>query len=194
MHDQLRKERKLLETVNLYAGELKISHEAWKEQLLQARPGGESSQIASEALELALNELEDRLPSASNLDEELRRFEYKVEAGAEFVLTRPIFDPANFERFLKRLEPARLPVVAGIFPFESVSNAELMANEVPGVRVPEALIERMRRADGLDREAAEGIAIAREIAAVLRSTVQGVQVSTSSGNIDAVLAVVDGLR
>ena len=133
-------------------------------------------------------------PAASNLDEELRRFEYKVEAGAEFVLTRPIFDPANFERFLKRLVPARLPVVAGILPFESVRNAEFMANEVPGVRVPVALIERMRRADALDRAAAEGVAIAREIAAVLRSAVQGVQVSTSSGNIDAVLAVVDGLR
>jgi methionine synthase I (cobalamin-dependent)/5,10-methylenetetrahydrofolate reductase len=133
-------------------------------------------------------------PAASNLDDELRRFEYKVEAGAEFVLTRPIFDPASFERFLKRLEPARLPVVAGIFPFESVRNAEFMANEVPGVRVPDALIERMRRADGLDAAAAEGIAIAREIATVLRSAVQGVQVSTSSGNIDAVLAVVDGLR
>jgi homocysteine S-methyltransferase len=133
-------------------------------------------------------------PAASNLDEELRRFEFKVEAGAEFVLTRPIFDPANFEHFLRRLEPARLPVVAGVFPFESVRNAEFMANEVPGVRVPETLIERMRRADGLDAAAAEGIAIAREIAAVLRSAVQGVQVSTSSGNIDAVLAVVDGLR
>jgi 5,10-methylenetetrahydrofolate reductase len=79
-------------------------------------------------------------------------------------------------------------------PFESVRNAEFMANEVPGVRVPEALIERMRRASALDRAAAEGVAIAREIAAVLRSAVQGVQVSTSSGNIDAVLAVVDGLR
>src|SRR6202158_2152749 len=89
-------------------------------------------------------------PAASNLDEELRRFEYKVEAGAEFVLTRPIFDPANFEHFLKRLEPARLPIVAGIFPFEIVRNAEFMANEVPGVRVPESLIERMRRADLLD--------------------------------------------
>ncbi len=96
-------------------------------------------------------------PAASNLDEELRRFEYKVEAGAEFVLTRPIFDPAVFERFLKRLEPARLPVVAGVFPFESVRNAEFMANEVPGVRVPETLIDRMRRADVLDGAAAEGV-------------------------------------
>jgi homocysteine S-methyltransferase len=133
-------------------------------------------------------------PGASNLDEELRRFEYKVEAGAEFVFTRPVFDPANFERFLKRIEGARLPVVAGIFPFDSVRNAEFMANEVPGARVPDALMERMRRADGHDAAAREGIAIAREIAAALRGAVQGVQVSTSSGNIDAALAVLDGLR
>jgi homocysteine S-methyltransferase len=133
-------------------------------------------------------------PAASNMDEELRRFEYKVEAGAEFVLTRPIFDLASFDRVLKRIEGAHLPVLAGIYPFESVRNAEFMANEVPGVRVPEALMERMRRADGLDAAAAEGIAIAREIASALRHRVQGVQVSTPSGNTDAVLAVVDGLR
>jgi homocysteine S-methyltransferase len=133
-------------------------------------------------------------PGASNLEEELRRFEYKVEAGAEFVLTRPVFDVRSFERFLKRIEPARLPVVAGVFPFESARNAEFMANEVPGVRVPEPIMDRMRRADGADAATAEGIAIAREIAASLKQLVQGVQVSTPSGNIDAALAVVDGLR
>ena len=133
-------------------------------------------------------------PAASNLDEELRRFNYKVEAGAEFVLTRPIFDLANFERFLKRIEHAHLPVIAGIFPFESVRNAEFVANEVPGVHVPEALMERMRRADGQSAAAAEGILIARDIAGGVRSAVQGVQVSTQSGNIDAALAVIDGLR
>src|SRR5262249_5425737 len=82
-------------------------------------------------------------PAASNLDEELRRFDYKVQAGAEFVLTRPIFDVDTFERFLKRIEHARLPVIAGVFPFESARNAEFMANEVPGIRVPDALMERM---------------------------------------------------
>jgi homocysteine S-methyltransferase len=133
-------------------------------------------------------------PAASNLDEELRRFEYKVEAGAEFVLTRPIFDLPNFERFLARIAGAKLPVVAGVFPFESLRNAEFMANEVPGVHVPDALMERMRRADGLDAAAAEGIAIAREIAGVLRQTVQGIQVSTASGSVESALAVVDGLR
>ncbi len=133
-------------------------------------------------------------PAASNMDEELRRFEYKVEAGAEFVVTRPVFDLAGFEKFLKRIEGAGLPVIAGVFPFDSARNAEFIANEVPGVRVPEALMERMRRADGQDAAAAEGIAIAREVAAGLRQAVQGIQVSTQTGNIDAALGVLDGLR
>ncbi len=133
-------------------------------------------------------------PAASNMDEELRRFEYKVEAGAEFVITRPVFDLAGFEPFLARIASAGLPVIAGIFPFESVRNAEFVANEVPGVRVPDALMERMRRADGQDAAVAEGIAIAREIALGLRHAVQGIQVSTQTGNIDVALGVLDGLR
>jgi homocysteine S-methyltransferase len=133
-------------------------------------------------------------PAAPNVDQELRRFEYKVEAGAEFVVTRPIFDVPAFESFLKRIDHARLPVIAGVLPFESARNAEFLANEVPGVRVPDALLERMRRADGPDTAAAEGIAIARGIAAELRSAVQGMQISTQSGDIDAALAVTDGLR
>jgi methionine synthase I (cobalamin-dependent)/5,10-methylenetetrahydrofolate reductase len=133
-------------------------------------------------------------PAAANHDQELRRFGYKVEAGAEFVVTRPVFDVGMFESFLKRIEYARLPVMAGVFPFESARNAEFMANEVPGVRVPEALIERMRAADGPDAARAEGVAIARDIARQLRGAVQGVQVSTQSGDIDAALEVIDGLR
>ncbi len=133
-------------------------------------------------------------PGASNADEEIRRFDYKVDAGAEFVVTRPVFDLAGFDRLLKRIGHARLPIVAGVLPFENVRNAEFMANEVPGVRVPEALMERMRRADGPAAATAEGISIAREIAAGLRSRVQGIQVSTGSGNVESALAVLDGLR
>ncbi len=133
-------------------------------------------------------------PGAPNLEEELRRFEYKVEAGAEFVVTRPVFDLGTFEPFLRRLETARLPIVAGVFPFDSARNAEFMANEVPGVRVPDDVLERMRSADGPEAAAAEGMAIARAIAHNLKGMVQGLQVSTPSGNIEAALAVVDGLR
>jgi homocysteine S-methyltransferase len=133
-------------------------------------------------------------PAAPNLDEELRRLQYKVEAGAEFVVTRPVFDVAAFEELVPRLEAVRLPIIAGVLPFESARNAEFVANEVPGVRVPEALLERMRQADGPGAAAAEGVAIAREIAGALRQSVQGLQISTSSGQIDAALAVLDGLR
>jgi homocysteine S-methyltransferase len=133
-------------------------------------------------------------PGAHNLEQELRRFQYKVEAGAEFVLTRPVFDVRAFEQVLTRIQDARLPVIAGVFPFESSRNAEFMANEVPGVRVPDALLERMRRADGSEAAAREGIAIAREIATELRTAVQGVQVSTQSGDVESALAVLDGLR
>jgi homocysteine S-methyltransferase len=133
-------------------------------------------------------------PSAANLDDELRRLDYKIEAGAEFIVTRPVFDVRSFHTFLKRIEGARLPVVAGLFPFDSLRNAEFMANEVPGVQVPAGVLDRMRRAEDLDRAAAEGVLIAREIAQELRSAVQGVQVSTASGDIASALGVVDGLR
>ena len=97
--------------------------------------------------------------------------------------------------FLKRIEPARLPIVAGVFPFESARNAEFMANEVPGrPRAGGAARADAARRRRTDAAAAEGIAIAREIAPALRGAVQGIQVSTPSGNIDAALAVLDGLR
>ena len=133
-------------------------------------------------------------PAATNLDQEFRRFDYKVEAGAEFVLTRPIFDMRAFEAVLPRLASAKLPIVAGIFPFESARNAEFLANEVPGVRVPEPLLARMRATATPDAAVAEGVAIAREIAGQLRGAVQGLQVSTQSGDIEAAVAVLDGLR
>jgi methionine synthase I (cobalamin-dependent)/5,10-methylenetetrahydrofolate reductase len=132
-------------------------------------------------------------PAAHNLDDELRRFHYKVEAGAEFVVTRPVFDVRAFEGLLRRIEDARLPVIAGVLPFESVRNAEFMANEVPGVHVPEPLLDQMRRSDGPQAAADEGIAIARRIVADLRRAVQGIQVSTPSGDIETACAVLDGL-
>jgi methionine synthase / methylenetetrahydrofolate reductase(NADPH) len=134
------------------------------------------------------------LNPGSNQDEELRRFEYKVEAGAEFIVTRPIFDLRSFEPFLKRIQSAGLPIIGGVMPFENVRHAEFMANEVPGIRVPDELLSRMRRADDPEHAARVGVAIAREIAAELHGSLQGLQVATASGDIDAALAVLDGLR
>jgi methionine synthase I (cobalamin-dependent)/5,10-methylenetetrahydrofolate reductase len=126
-----------------------------------------------------------------DLDQELRRLEFKVEAGAEFAVTRPVFDVAAFERFLKRVESLRLPIIVGIWPFESALNAEFMANEVPGVTVPETLVERMRRAATAEAAAAEGVTVAREIVSAVKGMAAGVQISTPSGRLDAALNVLD---
>ena len=83
-------------------------------------------------------------PGLPNMDEEIRRFEYKVEAGAEFAVTQPVFDVDLLENFLKRIEHCRIPVIAGIWPLTSVRNAEFMKNELR-VSVPDSIIERMAR-------------------------------------------------
>ena len=132
-------------------------------------------------------------PAALNLDEEVRRFEYKVEAGAEFAITQPVFDPEELVAFLRRIEHIRIPIVAGLMPLDSWRHAEYMANEVPGIRVPAAVLDRMRRADASGGAAAEGIAIAGEIAAAVRPIVQGIQISTSTGAIGSALSVIQGL-
>ncbi|MSO83293.1 MAG: bifunctional homocysteine S-methyltransferase/methylenetetrahydrofolate reductase [Acidobacteria bacterium] len=133
-------------------------------------------------------------PGAEDLDREIRRFAYKVEAGAEFAVTSPVFDLGTFERFFRRIESARLPIIIGLWPFESVLNAEFMANEVPGVRVPEAVLERMRRAGSPEAAVAEGVAIAREVGCALKGVVQGVHVAAPSGRIEPAVEVLAGFR
>jgi homocysteine S-methyltransferase len=131
-------------------------------------------------------------PCALDLDHEFRRFNYKVEAGAEFAITQPVFDVAPLAAFLKR-SGAGIPVLAAITPLESLRHTEFMANEVPGVCVPDAVVERMRRADAEGRAAAEGLAIASEIAAGVRPYVQGIQISTAAGAVDSALGVMKAL-
>ena len=134
-------------------------------------------------------------PAAVDAAHELRRFEFKVDAGAEFAITQPVFDAAQLERFLGTIGHARIPVVAGVWPLVSVRNAEFLANEVPGVTVPEATIARMRRANERSKEhaVAEGVAIARELLERVRGSVQGVQVSAPFGKVDLALQLFEGL-
>ena len=133
-------------------------------------------------------------PAAIDPAHEIRRFEWKVDAGAEFAITQPVFDPAQLERFLKQIEHVRIPVVAGIWPLVSVRNAEFLANEVPGVTVPDEIIARMRRANDKSKEhaVAEGIAIAREMFERVRPAVQGIQVSAPFGKVELALQVFEG--
>ena len=129
-------------------------------------------------------------PGAIDLQAELRRFEYKVKAGAEFAITQPVFDAPSFAEALRQAAAA-IPVIAGIMPLESLRHAEFMANEVPGVRVPDAIVERMRSADAAGRARSEGILIAREVVAEIRPLVQGLQISTAAGAEDAALQVME---
>jgi len=130
-------------------------------------------------------------PAPIDLEHELKRFAWKVEAGAEFAVTQPVFDPTQLENFLRRTEGQRPPIVAGIWPLVSVRNAEFLANEVPGVSVPDAVIERMRKASEKSKEhaVAEGITIAREMLDRVRGGVQGVQVSAPFGKVELALEV-----
>jgi methionine synthase / methylenetetrahydrofolate reductase(NADPH) len=119
---------------------------------------------------------------------ELERYAWKVEAGADFAVTQPVFDPGQLARFLERAK-SPVPVIAGIWPLTSLRNAEFLANEVPGVVVPPAIIERMRKAQEHGSAAArsEGVAIASEMVEAVKDLVQGVQVSAPSGRIGVAL-------
>jgi len=130
-------------------------------------------------------------PGAVELDRELSRFHWKVDAGAEFAVTQPVFDVGQLEGFLKRVEAYRIPIVAGIWPLISLRNAEFLANEVPGVVVPAEVLERMRRAQDKGKEAAlaEGVTIAREMFQQVKGSVQGVQVSAPFGRVEVALEV-----
>ncbi|HVF89727.1 MAG TPA: bifunctional homocysteine S-methyltransferase/methylenetetrahydrofolate reductase [Blastocatellia bacterium] len=128
-------------------------------------------------------------PCAVDLDYELRRFEWKVEAGAEYAITQPTFDVKQLRHFLKRIENYRIPVVAGIWPLVSYRNAEFLANEVPGVVVPETVLDRMHRITDKDAAREEGLAIARETLLEVLDVVQGVQVSAPFGRVQYALDV-----
>jgi homocysteine S-methyltransferase len=131
-------------------------------------------------------------PGIVNIDEEVRRFEYKVEAGADFAVTQPVFDVALLEQFLRRVDHHRIPVLAGIWPLTSVRNAEFMKNELR-VSVPDAILDRMARAPNAEAARAEGILIAREMLHKVRGLVQGAQVAAPLGRYSSAIDVLDGI-
>ena len=119
-------------------------------------------------------------PGVHDIDHEVRRFAYKVEAGAEFCITQPVSDLKLLEDFLRRIEGFRIPVIAGIWPLTSVRNAEFMKNDLR-VSMPDEILARMAAAPDKDAALAEGVAIAREMLENVRGAVQGVQVSAPFG-------------
>jgi homocysteine S-methyltransferase len=133
-------------------------------------------------------------PAAPDLGRELKRFAWKVEAGAEFAVTQPVFDLDQFDRFVASASTFGLPIIAGVWPLVSLRNAEFLANEVPGVTVPDAVLARMRRASetGKDAALAEGVTIAREMLVAIRQRVAGVQVSAPLGKVPVAVEVMAG--
>jgi len=131
-------------------------------------------------------------PGFHDMDEEIRRFEYKVQAGAEYAVTQPVFDLTLLEKFLRRIEPCRIPVIAGIWPLVSIRNAEFMKNELR-VSVPDPILERMTRAKNPEAAREEGVAIAREMLIAVRGMVQGAQVSAPLGRYASAVDVLEAL-
>ncbi len=132
-------------------------------------------------------------PGLTDLDEEIRRFEYKVQAGAEYAVTQPVFDLRLLENFLKRIEHCHIPVVAGIWPLVSVRNAEFMKNELR-VSVPDSILERMARAQTPELARAEGVAIAREMLIAAKQMAQGAQISAPQGRYSSAVDVLEALE
>jgi methionine synthase / methylenetetrahydrofolate reductase(NADPH) len=128
-------------------------------------------------------------PGVPDIEHELRRFYYKVEAGAEYAITQPVFDLRLLEEFLNRIEGHRIPVIAGIWPLTSLRNAEFMKNDLR-VSMPEEIMLRMAQANTPDAARKEGILIAQEMLEAVRPMVQGVQVSAPFGRYIAAAEVI----
>jgi methionine synthase I (cobalamin-dependent)/5,10-methylenetetrahydrofolate reductase len=131
-------------------------------------------------------------PGVPNIDEEIRRFEYKVEAGAEYAVTQPVFDLSLLENFLRRVEHCRIPVIAGIWPLVSARNAEFMKNELR-VSVPDSIFERMNSAPSPEAAREEGVAIARDMLISVQTMVQGAQISAPQGRYSSAVDVLEAL-
>ncbi|MCK9426902.1 MAG: bifunctional homocysteine S-methyltransferase/methylenetetrahydrofolate reductase [Ignavibacteriaceae bacterium] len=130
-------------------------------------------------------------PGAINLDEELKRLDWKIEAGAEFMITQPVFDIKLLENFMKRIEHINLPLICGIWPLISYRNAEFMNNEVPGASVPQEILERMKKMTTKEEGFNEGVKIARETFEQVKTFADGVQISAPLGRIEAIFDMIE---
>jgi homocysteine S-methyltransferase len=147
-------------------------------------PGGQTSFLLATGLE----------PGAADLDKEIRRLEKKKAAGAELVMTQPIFQGDLLEEVLRRIEHLALPVMVGVLPLVSYKNAEFLHNEVPGMQIPAEIRERMRKTPGGEAARREGVKIARDMLFAVRDRVQGAYLMPPLGRYELALEVLDGLK
>ncbi len=132
-------------------------------------------------------------PAAMDYQREITRLKKKIEAGAEAVMTQPVYDPAVLERFLADVEPLGVPVLVGLLPLASHRNAEFLHNEVPGMRIPDATRERMRKAGSGPQARKEGVAIAREMLEAVKDRVAGAYIMPPLERWEMALEVIDGI-
>ena len=147
-------------------------------------PGGQTSFLLATGLE----------PGAADLDKEIRRLERKKAAGAEIIMTQPIFQTDLLETVLRRVEHLEMPVLIGVLPLVSYKNAEFLHNEVPGMQIPLEIRERMRKMPGGDAARREGVKIARDMLFAVRDRVQGAYLMPPLGRYELALEVLDGLK
>jgi len=147
-------------------------------------PGGQTSFLLATGFE----------PGAADLDKEIHRLERKKAAGAEIVMTQPIFQTDLLEETLRRIAHLELPVLVGVLPLVSYKNAEFLHNEVPGMQIPEETRERMRKTPGGEAARKEGVRIAREMLFAVRDRVQGAYLMPPLGRYELALDVLDGLK
>jgi homocysteine S-methyltransferase len=133
-------------------------------------------------------------PGRPDYEKELRRLEEKVRAGAEYIMTQPVYDPRAIERFLKDIKHLDTPVLIGILPLYSHRNAEFLHNEVPGMSIPDDIRERMRVAGSGDEAQREGVAIAQEALRAARDVAQGVYIMPPFNKVELALRVVDAIE
>jgi methionine synthase / methylenetetrahydrofolate reductase(NADPH) len=132
-------------------------------------------------------------PGAHDYEREIDRLREKVDAGAELVMTQPVYDARVLERMLRDIEPLKIPVLVGLLPLASYRNAEFLHNEVPGMQVPEPIRERMRAAGPGEAGRSEGIAIAREMLSAVKDRVAGAYVMPPFGRHETALRVIEGI-
>jgi homocysteine S-methyltransferase len=130
-------------------------------------------------------------PTAYDREREVRRFYWKVDAGAEYAITTPVFDPRALASLIADIGEFKVPVLATLWPLRTAREAEFFEHEMADVPVPSEIVERMQRAERGGREAEEGLAIARELVAAVRPLVQGIQVYVPGGTIETALAVLE---
>jgi homocysteine S-methyltransferase len=147
-------------------------------------PGGQTSFLLATGLE----------PGAADLDKEIQRLGRKKAAGAEIIMTQPIFQTELLERVLARIEPLGMPVLVGVLPLMSYKNAEFLHNEVPGMQIPTEIRDRMRKTPGGEPARKEGVKIAREMLFAVRERVQGAYLMPPLGRYELALEVLDGLK